>query len=240
MIEQVCGEKEWRVASLVASVAELIEVRLAKVVANGGGLGVMSLEQAGRISLLGPNVKAVASPGRLFVVVGVKLIIGELEENDAVEGEESPEPAEIEVHFMADYTLPDDPPPELIEEEGYEPFAKLNGVTNLWPYLRQEVQNLSGAMGCPVVIPLFKAKREPPPKAKGTKKTAKASKRSPKAKKAAEAPKKAVKAPKKAAKEPTKTRKAAKSPRKAAKGTAKARSKGTAVTKNKAKAKAKK
>jgi hypothetical protein len=58
--------------------------------------------------------------------------------------------------YTLDYTL-DSPPPDDSRDQLLAAFAKVNGVYNAWPYLREIVQNTVSRMGLPPpVIPVFR------------------------------------------------------------------------------------
>ena len=64
---------------------------------------------------------------------------------------------ELEATFILHYHLTTDPPPEEKQDDFFLGFAKVNGVFNSWPYLREFVQNSAtrtGIMG--VTLPVFR------------------------------------------------------------------------------------
>lgn len=68
---------------------------------------------------------------------------------------------EVQVEFVLEYSL-DSLPPNDMRPDLFEAFAKVNGVYNAWPYLREVVQNTIARMAIPpVVLPVY---RVPKPK----------------------------------------------------------------------------
>ncbi len=94
---------------------------------------------------------AVIGERRLAVRVGlcVKIVPAEGPAN-------RPQGAVVKVVYVAEYLLPKPPIPPQVEKEGFAAFARTNAVFNCWPYLREEIQHLTTAMGMPVIIPLLK------------------------------------------------------------------------------------
>jgi hypothetical protein len=68
----------------------------------------------------------------------------------------SPPRISIDVVYAATYDLPNPPIPETITDEAFTAFARVNGLFNCWPYLRQEIHRLSAAMNIPLVLPTLR------------------------------------------------------------------------------------
>lgn len=102
--------------------------------------------------------------GPLVVEAGVRVEFRAPRGETAAAGEPD---GVIEVVYGVEYTLPPGPVPAAIGEEGLRAFARLNGVFNSWPYIRQEVDRLGSSMGVPFLLPLLRieTKRPAPPTA---------------------------------------------------------------------------
>lgn len=71
---------------------------------------------------------------------------------------------QIDASFVLEYRLSSHPPEEQ-REIFFDAFAKVNGIYNSWPYLREVVQNVSSRMVLPpVVLPVY---RVPKPRTDG-------------------------------------------------------------------------
>jgi hypothetical protein len=67
--------------------------------------------------------------------------------------------ASVKASFEIRYKLPEG---LVTESKEFENFAKVNGLFNAWPYLREFVQNVFGRMNFPlIVLPLLRV--GPPP-----------------------------------------------------------------------------
>ena len=91
------------------------------------------------------------------------LVLGseeELEETDA-EGKR-PADVSIETVFAAEYRLPEGEMPESVREEGIPAFARLNGLINCWPYIRQEADHIAAQMRIPLLLPLLRVETRKP------------------------------------------------------------------------------
>jgi len=99
----------------------------------------------------------------IFVELGarVELRIASEDKEAAVGKDPS---AIVDVMYGVLYQLPSAPIPESMNEEVFVAFARVNGLYNCWPYLRQEVQHLTAAMGTPFVLPTLRITSKPVPK----------------------------------------------------------------------------
>ncbi len=71
--------------------------------------------------------------------------------------------AEVEVELSLEYPLDSLPPGER-RDELFEAFAKVNGVYNSWPYLREVVQNTFARMALPpIVLPVYRVTKAKTP-----------------------------------------------------------------------------
>lgn len=67
----------------------------------------------------------------------------------------------IALVYEVRYAFPEGPFPEGVKE-GFPDFGEINGLYNIWPYLRARMQDLSSEMGIPVVLPTLRiAPRKP-------------------------------------------------------------------------------
>jgi hypothetical protein len=58
------------------------------------------------------------------------------------------------------YSLAASPPPAELRNNLFESFAKINGVYNAWPYLRNTIHDVTGRLGIPpVVLPVYRVPR---------------------------------------------------------------------------------
>jgi hypothetical protein len=96
----------------------------------------------------------------IFVEVGarVEFRIAQKDNTAAVDKDAS---AIVDVVYGVLYQLPSGPIPESINEEVFTAFARVNGLYNCWPYLRQEIQHLTGAMGTPFILPTLRIGTKP-------------------------------------------------------------------------------
>jgi hypothetical protein len=96
----------------------------------------------------------------IFVEVGarVEFRIAQKDKASAVDKDPS---AIVDVVYGVLYQLPSGPIPESINEEVFAAFARVNGLYNCWPYLRQEIQHLTGAMGTPFILPTLRIGTKP-------------------------------------------------------------------------------
>lgn len=62
----------------------------------------------------------------------------------------------LELIFELEYDLPDGEIPPDIKDISLPQFARLNGPYHAWPYIRAEVQHLTGSMGLvPIILPVL-------------------------------------------------------------------------------------
>lgn len=96
----------------------------------------------------------------IFVEVGARVEFRIAKEANTAAVDRDPS-AMVDVMYGAFYHLPSGPIPESINEEVFAAFARVNGLYNCWPYLRQEVQHLTGAMNTPFVLPTLRISTKP-------------------------------------------------------------------------------
>jgi hypothetical protein len=99
----------------------------------------------------------------IFVELGARVELRIATEDKEAAVEKGPS-AIVDVMYGVLYRLPSAPIPELMNEEVFAAFARVNGLYNCWPYLRQEVQHLTAAMGTPFVLPTLRITSKPVPK----------------------------------------------------------------------------
>jgi hypothetical protein len=63
---------------------------------------------------------------------------------------------DIDVVYSASYSLPEPPIPANFDKNAFDAFAKINGLYNCWPYLRQEIQTIAASMEFPFVLPTLR------------------------------------------------------------------------------------
>lgn len=71
-----------------------------------------------------------------------------------------PPDVSIDITYAARYLLPTPPIPDKVRNSALPAFAKHNGLLNCWPYIRREVQQTSGEIGLPLLLPLLRIQRE--------------------------------------------------------------------------------
>jgi hypothetical protein len=78
------------------------------------------------------------------------------------QAEQSAPAFEVDATFMLRYHLIVTPPPEDKRDEFFLGFAKVNGVFNSWPYLREFVQSSAARAGIgSVTLPVFRVPQLP-------------------------------------------------------------------------------
>jgi hypothetical protein len=96
----------------------------------------------------------------IFVEVGARVELRIASENKDSDVDKGPA-AIADVTYGVLYRLPPPPIPGSITEDVFAAFARVNGLYNCWPYLRQEIQHLTGAMGTPFVLPTLRVTSKP-------------------------------------------------------------------------------
>lgn len=147
--------REYRLSALVGKSVTLLSIRLVGVRVENR---LPRPDKMANVPIV-PTIQIIGGSHRLdpegvlSVDAGVRV-----EFRLQVEGEEhGREPdAVIEVTYGADYATPRAPVPEEIGEAGLSAFARLNGLFNCWPYIRQEIDRLGAAMGLPFLLPLLR------------------------------------------------------------------------------------
>jgi len=79
----------------------------------------------------------------IFVELGARVEWRIAPEDKEAAVEKGPS-AIVDVMYGVLYQLPSTPIPESMNEEVFAAFARVNGLYNCWPYLRQEIQHLTG------------------------------------------------------------------------------------------------
>ena len=162
MIElSVTQEEMKRAAQLAANVqlenVFLTGIQLVNNLPRLVGEGSISLKANISHRYLGHKILANKA---IFVEVGarVELRIASEDKDPAVDKDSA---AIADVTYGVLYRLPLPPIPESISEEVFAAFARVNGLYNCWPYLRQEIHHLTGAMGTPFVLPTLRVTSKP-------------------------------------------------------------------------------
>jgi len=153
--------KEFRLASQVGRSVTLLAIRLLDVKVTNR---ISRPDKVANVPIV-PTIQIIGGSHRLdpdgiLSVDGGVRVEFRLQVKDE---QASREPdAVVEVLYGADYATPKAPVPEEIGEAGLDAFARLNGLFNCWPYIRQEVDRLGSAMGLPFLLPLLRIEPKPP------------------------------------------------------------------------------
>lgn len=132
-------------AAAIASSAELKSVTLVRLSTKGANSPAPSADDA-RIEF-GMEKFEASEPGRLTVDMALNVVMGKKPPSDDRPSEDAPQPLSFALTFRAEYGLPEDPVPAEFGNNALQHFAALNGLTNCWPYFRQELQHLTTLMG---------------------------------------------------------------------------------------------
>jgi len=155
MIEVLAERDEMGAAAAVAANVELAEVSLSRIQLSNRLHECHPANLAVEVShgCLGHSVQGSLLSIEVGVVVRFLAKQGKESESD-----EKDCAASIDVAYRAVYQLPEGPMPKQIAA-AVPAFANLNALYNCWPYLRAEVQRLTGEMSLPpFVLPVLKIK----------------------------------------------------------------------------------
>lgn len=132
-------------AAAIASSAELKSVTLVRLSTKGASSLAPSADDA-RIEF-GMEKFEASDPGRLTVDIALNVFMEKKPQSDDSPSEDAAHPLSFALTFRAEYGLPEDPVPAEFGVNALQHFAALNGLTNCWPYFRQELQHLTTLMG---------------------------------------------------------------------------------------------
>lgn len=85
--------------------------------------------------------------GHLSVDIALKVTMEKQQPPDSEPNISGQQPLVFALVFRAKYGLPEEPVPAEFGDNALQHFATLNGLTNCWPYFRQELQHLTTLMG---------------------------------------------------------------------------------------------
>lgn len=172
MFEIKATKEELGNARMVADHAKLLDIFLVKTSVESNLHRRLDTEReftfSKRLELLDTSFSVIRDES-ILVTAGVRVDIelspvnAELEDgtgNIENQDKENKLNASVEVIYALRYGLPEPPIPDVVITKGFPAFSKFNGPYNAWPYLRQEVQNLTGLMGIPLVLPLLSIRPE--------------------------------------------------------------------------------
>jgi hypothetical protein len=162
MIELSVTQEEMKRAAQLAANVRLVNVFLTgiQLINNLPRLvGEGSINLKGNVSHRYVGHRILADKA-IFVEVGARVELRIASENKDPDVDKNPA-AIADVTYGVLYHLPSPPIPESITEEVFAAFARVNGLYNCWPYLRQEIQHLTGAMGTPFVLPTLRVTSKP-------------------------------------------------------------------------------
>ena len=162
MIELNVSQDEMKRAAQLAANVQLENVFLTGIQAVNNlprlvGEGSVNLRISASHRYVGHKVIAGKS---IFVEVGARVEFHIASEDKSAAVDKDPT-AIVDIVYGVLYRLPSAPIPESLNEEVFAAFARINGLYNSWPYLRQEIQRITGAMGTPFVLPTLRIITKP-------------------------------------------------------------------------------
>lgn len=170
MIIVRASQEEMKSAAKIAKVVQLLNVSLSSVRARNGLIDALALstprQLPGLDARFGYRVAGhrFATDSTLLVEVAMNLQLLRQSTTTPEKGVSSDVPrTDVEVHYVAHYSIDKGILSNDLPAVDLDAFARLNGLYNCWPYLRQEIDRLTSAMGIPFVLPVLRIQREPAP-----------------------------------------------------------------------------
>lgn len=139
-------KEELKAASFIASSADLLGISL--VDASAKRVFDSELKKGDAKVDFGMSSFDTSTEGRISVEIGISLLLNTAFDELANEAQ-APNSVDIHLAYKAEYAIPAQPLPEGISEDAFGHFARLNGLSNCWPYFRHEIQHLTTLMGFP-------------------------------------------------------------------------------------------
>lgn len=149
-------------AAAVARVVELEDVRLVRVQAelNVSVDELFSEECLLVISPIQHRVIYSEENSVLDVEVGISASLCRPQQDNSTVPTASKPLVTASATCALRYSLPASAPPAELRSRLFESFAKINGVYNAWPYLRNTIHDVTARLGIPpVVLPVYRVPR---------------------------------------------------------------------------------